>query len=157
MGPKVAAVADTAVLKDGCNLLYIRCQLPGEKFLSISLNLNCRVDIIMDTAKHAMLKEADNAMTKIKVDMSNPDLKAPPVVEGQEAAPVPDHQETLDRIMEIIESVQKLEGLESIELQDSAGAVVGVKDLLGQNGKEALKPAHKYVLGRNADDAFVAL
>ena len=158
MGPKVAAVVETpAALREGANLLYIRTALPGDKFLSLSLNLNCRVDIILDTAKRSILKEADKQSTKLKVELQNPEVAR----EGEAAAPGTSadgnsNAATLERLNAIIEALQKVEGLAALELQDQAGVAVGVQDLLAKNGTEALKPTHKYTLGSKASGAFVA-
>ncbi len=151
MGPKVAAVVETpAALREGCNLMYIRCPLPGDAFLSICMNLNCRVDIILDTAKRSMLKEADKQSTKLKAELQTPS--------GEGGAGDSTHSPaTLERLNAITEALQKVEGLAALELQDQAGVPVGVQDLLGKNGTEALKPAHKYTLGSKASGAFVAL
>jgi hypothetical protein len=160
MGPKVAAVVETAaVLREGCNLIYIRCSLPGDnKFLSICMNLNCRVDIILDTAKRSMLKEADKQSTKLKAEIQSPDAvgdaaatAAPGTSTDSSNSPA-----TLERLNAIIEALQNVEGLAALELQDQAGAPVGVQELLAKNGTEALKPAHKYSLGSKASGAFVA-
>jgi hypothetical protein len=161
MGPKVAAVVETpAALREGCNLLYIRCSLPGDnKFLSICMNLNCRVDIILDTAKRSMLKEADKQSAKLKAEMQNSEAAR----EGEAAAAAPGTSTdgtniaaTIERLNAIIEALQNVEGLAALELQDQAGAPVGVQELLAKNGTEALKPAHKYSLGSKASGAFVA-
>lgn len=153
MGPKAAPAAEAPALREGANLLYIRCALPGEnQFVTASMNLNCRVDIILDTAKKAMQAAVDAKVLKVKAQLAE-------VVEAAEGEEPPAFtpQDVLARLAQISEAITAAPGPDApLELQDEAAAVVGVKELLSKNGTEALKPAHKYLFGTLVEDAFTA-
>lgn len=153
MGPKTAPVVEAPALRNGANLLYVRCSLPGEQqFLTVSMNLNCRVDIILDTSKKALHAAADASIAKINAQIANPEVTA----EGAPSASA-NQQETLARLTRISEAIQAAHGPDvPLELQDEAAASVGVQALLAKNGKDVLKPAHRYVLGIIENGTFKA-
>ena len=151
MGPKAAPVAEAPKLRNGANLVYIRCALPGEnQFVTVCMNLNCRVDIILDTAKKAMLAAVDAKILKVNAQLTEE------ITEGAEP-PAFKPQEVLDRLAKISEGITAAREPDApLELQDEAATAVGVKGLLSKNGTEALKPAHKYLFGVLVEGTFTA-
>jgi len=114
------------------------------------MNLNCRVDIILDTAKKAMLAAVDAKGLKVKAQLTEEPA------EGAEA-PAFTPQDILTRLAAITEAITAAHGSDApLELQDEAVAAVGVASLLSKNGTEALKPAHRYTFGTLVDGAFAA-
>ena len=119
--------------------------------MTIALNLNCRVDIILDSAKRNLHSEIETLLAKTNKMLVNPELlrdEAPPVPEGEDA---PDLVAQKTAIKERLEALQKslhnLIGIETLELQDESDAAIGVQTLLSQNGVEALQPTMKYTFG----------
>jgi len=105
------------------------------------MNLNCRVDIILDTAKKAMLAAVDAKGLKVKAQLTEEPA------EGAEA-PAFSPQDVLTRLAAITEAIAAAHGPDApLELQDETAATVGVAALLSQNGTVALKPMHKYTFG----------
>jgi len=157
MGPKAAPVAEASPLRDGANLIYIQCSLPGESgVVSVSMNLNCRVDIILDFAMKLLKQEVASRTVKIQAELANPEVPVANKPEGEEGAASEEKDaETIntekkgvhDRLVSLSEALQAVSGLDSVELEDESGTHIGVQELLAQNGVEALKPAHAYKIG----------
>ena len=156
MGPKAAPATEAAPLREGANLFYVQCALPGESgFVRVSMNLNCRVDIILDFAMKLLKQEVASRVVKIQAELANPETGA--AVEEKDAETIStEKKELLDRLVTISETLQSVGGLDSVELEDESGAQIGIQELLAQNGIEVLKPAHAYKIGTigGEDKAF---
>jgi hypothetical protein len=160
MGPKAAPAAEAAPLREGANIVYIRCSVAEDDHATVKVNLNCRVDIILDNALKLMLKDIGVRLARVGAEIANPEpiIPKPEGEAGDENTIVTEKKALQDRLLAIQEAIHQVSGLESVELQDEAQTAVCVKDLLSQNAVEALKPGHKYTIGflGGEDNSFIA-
>ncbi len=160
MGPKAAPAPEAAPLQEGANVIYFRAALISEQFATVVMNLNCRVDIILDSALRLLAKDIEGRIVKVQAELANPDVPAPKSEseEGLRDAETiaSEKKELLDRLVAIIDKLKEVSDLSSVELQDESSTSIGVQSLLVQNGVEALKPAHKYTVGVVEGEEFKA-
>jgi hypothetical protein len=160
MGPKAAAEPVGAALKEGANLVYIQCSLgEGKEFVAITINLNCRVDIILDSAKRLLLKEIEARLLKTQNELANPEILREETKTNTENSEEPVDAVAIktalkERLDLLHTSIREHTSLDGLELQDEGGTSINVRASLSQNGVEALKPSMKYIIGTVDENAF---
>lgn len=163
MGPKKAEPEPVAA-RNGANVCYIQIKLVKEaEFISITLNSNTRVDILLDTVKTLLLQDISKRLSTPQPQALPPPPVAEPV-EGEEAPkeaeapedPVAEWQAMINRLNEIQETLTGTV-VQELELQQVEGEkVMEIQGKLTDNGKELLPHSSKFSLGRMVEGEFKA-
>ena len=170
MGPKKGAEPEAVEPREGANVCYLTLNMGSEEApaapISITINSNTRVDILLDTAKTILLQ----SVTKLLATPQPLPLPAAPVVEpveGEEPPaedtdtappvdPVAEWQAMIDRLTAIQESLGPAT-IQELELQEVEQArVMEIQHHLAENGKAILPHSTKYLVGRMEGEEFKA-
>ena len=169
MGTKKGAEPDPVEPRVGANVCYLVINVrEGVAPITITINSNTRVDVLLDTAKTMLLESVTKLLATAQPQPQL--LVSSPVLEGEEAPPaeaeggdvmppadpVAEWQATIERLTEIQEGLAPTR-VQELELQEMEHEkVLEIQTHLAENGKGILPHAAKYLVGRMDGEEFKA-
>jgi len=164
MPPKAAPVVAAPTSKEGGKIIYITCCLLDATELKVVLNPTCRLDILLDAAKKALLKEVVSLTASVNMTLQASTVAVAAEAGGggdgggEEASgsaeEVVKAKALLARLQEMQSTLQSTT-VNNMELQESGSAnILNVKENLAKPASDILRPSGVFKIGLLLDGTF---
>lgn len=144
--PPKAAAAPVPVIREGAKYMYIQCGINSNPLI-ITVNSNCRIDIILDYCRREFVKKLNASLKELKEQPPQKDENGDVI----ENTTIPILQQIYDQLIQITET--KL--LELIDITTGQG--LNCASNLANAGYNSINPHQTYKLGVLVDNQLQPL